>query len=157
MTGRPILREGLRKLNEIGEDKIFAELAAGMTTRQAIKHFGCTSNRVFYKWLDSDEGRRDRYMSARKMWADMLAEETIEIADGAIDAHDATVRKLRIESRKWVAARVNPDNWAERKDPLLNITLGDQHLNALKDLIAEGREDAEGIEFQDEESRDRAE
>ena len=100
MTGRPILREGLRKLNEIGEDKIFAELAAGMTTRQAIKHFGCTSNRVFYKWLDSDEGRRDRYMVARKMWADMLAEETIEIADGAIDAHDATVRKLRIDSRK---------------------------------------------------------
>ena len=52
---------------------------------------------------------------------------------------------------------MNPDNWAERKDPLLNITLGDQHLNALKDLIAEGKENAEGIELQDEESRDRAE
>jgi hypothetical protein len=65
----------------------------------------------------------------------MMAEEVVDIADGAVDAHDATVRKLRIDARKWVASRVNPDEWGERRDPLLNISLGDQHLTALKDLV----------------------
>ena len=134
MSGRPILREQLRKLDELGEEKIFSVIEGGMTTRAAIKHFE-VGNRTFYKWLDSDEGRRQRYFQARKRWADMIAEEVVDIADGAVDAHDATVRKLRIDARKWVASRVNPDEWGERRDPLLNISLGDQHLTALKDLM----------------------
>lgn len=134
MSGQPIIAAQMKKLNEAGEEKIFAKLSGGMTTVATIKHFG-VGNRAFYKWLDSDEGRRERYFLARKQWADMIAEEVVDIADGAVDAHDATVRKLRIDARKWVASRVNPDNWAERRDPLLNISLGDQHLTALKDLV----------------------
>ena len=134
MSGQPIIAAQRKKLIEAGEEKIFAKLSGGMTTVATIKHFG-VGNRAFYKWLDSDEGRRERYFLARKQWADMIAEEVVDIADGAVDAHDATVRKLRIDARKWVASRVNPDNWAERRDPLLNISLGDQHLSALKDLV----------------------
>jgi hypothetical protein len=29
---------------------------------------------------------------------------------------------------------VNPDQWREKRDPLVNITLGDQHLAALREL-----------------------
>ena len=134
MSGQPIIAAQMKKLNEAGEEKIFAKLSGGMTTVATIKHFG-VGNRAFYKWLDSDEGRRERYFLARKQWADMIAEEVVDIADGAVDAHDATVRKLRIDARKWVASRVNPDNWGERRDPLLNISLGDQHLTALKDMV----------------------
>ncbi len=134
MSGRPILSEQLRKLDELGEEKIFDVIENGMSTRNAIKHFK-VGNRTFYKWLDSAEGRRERYTNARRRWADLMAEEVVDIADGAVDAHDATVRKLRIDARKWVASRVNPDEWGERRDPLLNISLGDQHLTALKDLV----------------------
>ena len=56
----------------------------------------------------------------------------MEIADATVDAHDATVRKLRIDTRKWLAGNVNPDNWREKRDPLINVTLGDQHLDALR-------------------------
>jgi len=62
-----------------------------------------------------------------------VAEETLAIADGAIDAHDAQVRKLRIDTRKWLAGNISPD-WRDRKDPLVNITLGDQHLEALRSI-----------------------
>ena len=131
MPGRPIIRAGMRKLDEVGEDDIFAAISGGMGTKKAIKHFN-SNNRIFYKWLDSADGRRERYLNARKLWADTLAEECLDIANGTIDAHDATVRKLRIDTRKWLAQSANPDNWRERRDPLVNVTLGDQHLDALR-------------------------
>ena len=68
--------------------------------------------------------------------ASAWAEETLDIADAAIDAHDAQVRKLRIDTRKWLAARANPDNWGDRRDPLVNINVQDQHLVALRELLA---------------------
>ena len=135
MSGSPKLREAMRKLEEQGEDALFDQLASGMTMNALVKQVG-VSKRVWYKWLRSIEGREERYYSARRKWADTLAEETLDIADGAIDAHDAQVRKLRIDTRKWLAARANPDNWGDRRDPLVSINVQDQHLGALRELIA---------------------
>lgn len=135
MSGSPKLREAMRKLEEQGEDALFDQLASGMTMSALVKQVG-VSKRVWYKWLRSNEGREERYYSARRKWADTLAEETLDIADGAIDAHDAQVRKLRIDTRKWLAARANPDNWGDRRDPLVSINVQDQHLGALRELIA---------------------
>jgi len=134
MSGRPIMRAAMRKIDEQGGEDLFDQLAGGMTMTALVKKIG-VSKRVFYKWLRSVEGREEKYYEARRRWADTLAEETLEIADGAIDAHDAQVRKLRIDTRKWLAARANPDNWGERRDPLLSINIQDQHLVALRDLI----------------------
>ena len=39
MPGRPIIRAGMRKLDEVGEDDIFAAISGGMGTKKAIKHF----------------------------------------------------------------------------------------------------------------------
>ena len=36
------------------------------------------------------------------------------------------------DTGKWLAGNVNPDNWREKRDPLINVTLGDQHLDALR-------------------------
>ena len=135
MSGSPKLREAMRKLEEQGDDALFDQLASGMTMNALVKQVG-VSKRVWYKWLRSTEGREERYYSARRKWADTLAEETLDIADGAIDAHDAQVRKLRIDTRKWLAARANPDNWGDRRDPLVSINVQDQHLGALRELIA---------------------
>jgi len=128
------MRAAMRKIDEQGGEDLFDQLAGGMTMTALVKKIG-VSKRVFYKWLRSVEGREEKYYEARRRWADTLAEETLEIADGAIDAHDAQVRKLRIDTRKWLAARANPDNWGERRDPLLSINIQDQHLVALRDLI----------------------
>jgi len=134
MRGRQLMRAAMRKIDEQGGEDLFDQLAGGMTMTALVKKIG-VSKRVFYKWLRSVEGREEKYYEARRRWADTLAEETLEIADGAIDAHDAQVRKLRIDTRKWLAARANPDNWGERRDLLLSINIQDQHLVALRDLI----------------------
>ena len=133
MPGRPIIREQMRKINEVGEDAIFSALAGGKPVVQTIEALQ-VGRRAFYAWLDAAQGRRERYEQARRFCADSLAEETLAIADGTIDAHDATVRKLRIQSRQWLAGNMNPDKWRESKGPLVNVTLGDQHLQALKNI-----------------------
>lgn len=144
MTGRPIIRAQMRTLDDVGEDVIFGMISSGKGTVPTIDELK-VGRRAFYKWLDSADGRRDRYLSARRLFADVLAEETLAIADGAVDAHDAQVRKLRIDTRKWLAGNISPD-WRDRKDPTVNITLGDQHLEALRTITV--------IEHESDEERD---
>jgi len=134
MSGRPKMREAMRRIDDQGGEEVFDDLASGMTTVNLIKKLG-VSSRVFYKWMRATKEREEKYYEAKRKWADHLAEETLDIADGAIDAHDAQVRKLRIETRRWLAARANPDNWGDRRDPLVSINVQDQHLGALRELI----------------------
>jgi len=133
MSGRPKMREAMRRIDDQGGEEVFDDLASGMTTVNLIKKLG-VSSRVFYKWMRATKEREEKYYEAKRKWADHLAEETLDIADGAIDAHDAQVRKLRIETRRWLAARANPDNWGDRRDPLVSINVQDQHLGALREL-----------------------
>jgi hypothetical protein len=136
MAGRPIDQMNMKKLNDIGENNLFDRLAAGQTMTGLVKELGI-GKRLFYKWMRSVEGREDRYYAARKEWANYLAEETLSIADNIADASDAQVAKVRIDTRKWLAAQANPDNWAARKDPLVQINIHDQHLKALRDIVSE--------------------
>ena len=136
MAGTPIDRMKMKKLDDIGENNLFDRLAAGQTMTGLVKELGI-GKRLFYKWMRSVEGREDRYYAARKEWANYLAEETLSIADNIADASDAQVAKVRIDTRKWLAAQANPDNWAARKDPLVQINIHDQHLKALRDIVSE--------------------
>lgn len=136
MPGRPIMKANMQKLDKIGEDKLFDQLAAGSTTNALVASAGI-GKRSFYSWLRNEEGRMERYYAARKQWADYLAEETLAIADSAVDASDAQVAKLRIDTRKWLAGQANPDNWAARREALVNINIQDQHLKALRDIVSE--------------------
>lgn len=136
MPGRPIMKANNDKLDKLGEDQLFDQLAAGSTTNALVASIG-VGKRSFYSWLRNEEGRMERYYAARKQWADYLAEETLSIADSAVDASDAQVAKLRIETRKWLAGQANPDNWAARREALVNINIQDQHLKALRDIVSE--------------------
>ena len=128
------MRIGMQKIDDQGGEEVFDFLASGMTTVNLIKKLG-VSSRVFYKWMRTTPEREERYYAAKRRWADHIAEETLDIADGAIDAHDAQVRKLRIDTRRWLAARANPDTWGDRKDPLVSRNIQDQHLGALRELM----------------------
>ena len=134
MAGSPKMRQAMRRIDDEGGEEVCDHLASGMTTVNLIKKLG-VSSRVFYKWMRTTKEREERYYEAKRKWADHIAEETLDIADGAIDAHDAQVRKLRIDTRRWLAARANPDNWGDRRDPLVSINIQDQHLGALRELI----------------------
>ena len=136
MAGQTVTRAHFAKLDKLGEQAVFDQIANGRSTT-ATQKWAKVGNRAFYKWLDLEDGRRERYQAARRMWADRLAEETIEIADNA-DISDAQVAKLRVETRKWVAERGNPDHWGIQKQPLVSLTVNDSHRSALRGILDSG-------------------
>jgi len=80
------------------------------------------------KLLRDDEKFALLYTRAKEDQADYLAEEIIEIADdssndtimgeyGPVENKEWTSRsKLRVEARKWVAAKLKPHKYSEKLD-----------------------------------------
>ena len=85
---------------------------------------------TIYRWLQQYPDFKDKYTRARADQAQLLADQIVSIADetqiGEITTDDAKGRKverrdmlehrrLRIESRKWVAAKLLPQKYGERQ------------------------------------------
>lgn len=79
-----------------------------------------------YRWLAANERFRDMYARAREDQADTLADEIVAIADdGQNDTYlnddgvqmtnqDVVARsKLRVDARKWVAAKLKPRKYGD--------------------------------------------
>jgi Bacteriophage Sf6, terminase small subunit-like len=67
----------------------------------------------FYRWLESSESVRQQYARAKEKAADKMAGEIVEIADNATP-QDAHVARLKVDARKWVAAKLLPPNYGDR-------------------------------------------
>jgi hypothetical protein len=100
---------------------------------------------LIYKWIQQNEAFRERYARAKADQARVMADEIQEIADtpqeGEVvtdSAKDGVTirrgdmlehRKLRIESRKWLAAKLLPKVYGDRtvlagdKDAPLGLTI----------------------------------
>lgn len=83
-----------------------------------------------FRWLRLEEGFSDQYARAKEEQADTLADEIVEIADEregkAITADGAEVavvfdstavarNRLRVDARKWVAAKLKPKKYGEKQ------------------------------------------
>jgi hypothetical protein len=82
------------------------------------------------RWLAAHKEFRDQYASAREAQADYYAEEIIEIADDGsndwmerkrgdetieVENHEVIGRsRLRVDTRKWLMARMAPKKYGER-------------------------------------------
>ena len=66
-------------------------------------------------WIQADPARAALYERAREERADILADEVTEIADAPADTAVEVARsRLRVEARKWAAARLKPRAYGER-------------------------------------------
>ena len=85
------------------------------------------SQRTFFRWVELSEENKQQYARARAKQADALVEEIIQIADDGrndtyIDEdgrrvvdHDHIQRsRLRVDARKWFAAKVAPRKYGDR-------------------------------------------
>jgi len=71
------------------------------------------SQQSVYTWLKQDEDFLERYARAREAQADKLFKECLEIADAA-RPEDVNVARLRVDTRKWAAARLAPKKYGDR-------------------------------------------
>jgi hypothetical protein len=78
------------------------------------------------RWLAQHAEFRDQYAGAREAQADYYAEEILEIADDGsndwmerngkvVEDHEAINRsRLRVDTRKWLIARMAPKKYGDR-------------------------------------------
>lgn len=114
---------------------ICERIADGESLRRICRDEDMPGRTTVWQWLDAHPEFAAQYARAREMQAEGFFEEIIEIADdgrrdyqetdeGAfLVDHDHIQRaKLRVDARKWVAARMAPKRYGE---PARNIAKPD--------------------------------
>lgn len=123
MTGRP------SDFTPETANAICERLIDGESLRKICLSEDMPSASTVCRWLSQNDAFREQYAHARAAQADTLADEILDIADdgsndwmgekegetGVTYNGDAVQRsKLRIESRKWLAAKMAPKKYGDR-------------------------------------------
>ena len=111
------------------------DISQGSPAYKAIK--GKLSSATFYDILERDAEKANKYARACAQRADLIFEETLEIADDTsediIDIDGKKVEnnklvqrdKLRVETRKWFLAKLHPKKYGEKTEVDLNVNDSD--------------------------------
>jgi hypothetical protein len=126
-------------------DEICDRLIAGESLRKITLSEHMPAASTIFKWLATVPKFAEQYARARDAQADTLADEILDIADdgsndwmGGKDEEsgsnyngDAVARsKLRVDARKWIAAKLKPKKYGEK------TLLGSDPDNPLPDSFA---------------------
>lgn len=96
-------------------ERIIDKILSDMPLADAVASEGI-SLPTFHKWLNSDKAAAIAYARAVELRADVLADQTITIADSDDDPAKA---RNRIQARQWLASKLNK-RYGDRVD--LNVT-----------------------------------
>lgn len=94
-------------------EQVCALIETGMSTVRACEQVGVQRS-LWNQWMDAGFTNVDRYMRARERCADALAEGILTVVDDMDEDHQS--RRVRMDGRKWVAARLFPKRWGDRID-----------------------------------------
>lgn len=75
-----------------------------------------------HKWLSENDIFSDQYARAKDTQADTLADDIVAISDEAKDRDSAAAAKVRVDARKWVAAKLKPKKYGDKLDLDANLT-----------------------------------
>lgn len=139
MTGNPIHRMQLASLRDRGVEgeawileKYITDPA--ISVHKLVKLLDVSTN-AFYVWLKEDPERWVRWQEAKKIRAELLAEETTEISDNVKEDPDHIAKAhLKIKTRQWLAKVLDPDTFGEKRETVVQI--GELHLTAVKEINA---------------------
>jgi hypothetical protein len=103
----------------------------GMSLRSICKRDGFPDVSTVYRWLANHEDFCEQYARAKEDQADTLADDIIDIADDGSNDYVTKTRedgstyetvdydhiarsRLRVDSRKWIAAKLKPKKYGEK-------------------------------------------
>ena len=90
---------------------ICEQVANGLALKEICASGGMPARSTVYKWFGLHRAFVDMYTRAREERADLIADEIVSIADTEPDANKA---RVRIDARKWWAAKVNPKKYGDK-------------------------------------------
>lgn len=92
-------------------EELCKEIALGKSLKTVTAPEGMPSISMVYRWLREHDEFRELYESSKEDAADLLAEEILEIADD--ESGDTQRARLRVDARKWVAAKLKPKRFGD--------------------------------------------
>lgn len=108
-------------------DKICAELSIGRPLAKICLDEDMPCLTSVYKWLRENEQFAQLYTRAKEESADTLADEMMQISDDGLNDtyldengnkrtdQDVIARsRLRVETRKWIAAKLKPKKYGDK-------------------------------------------
>ncbi|ARJ43293.1 ubiquitin carboxyl-hydrolase [Pantoea alhagi] len=108
-TGRPS-----DYLPEVAAD-ICSLLADGESLRKVCERPGMPNKATVFRWLAQHDEFRDQYAKATETRADAIFEEMFDISDNVAEEAAAVGKaRLRIDTRKWALARMNPKKYGDK-------------------------------------------
>jgi hypothetical protein len=128
-------------------EAICRELALGRALINICDDDGMPGYSTVLAWRASDPAFQEMYARAREEQADWHAEQIILIADTEEDPNKA---RVRIDARKWAAAKLKPKTYGDRLnlDADINLNISDEQVESrLAHLLGKaGVADASGGE-----------
>ncbi len=103
--------------------KILGRIAMGDSLNKIVSDPDMPSHTTVYRWIVDMPDFRDSYTRAREDQAETLADQIIDIADtepaisplsGSVDSGAVQHQRLRVEARKWVAAKLKPKKYGDK-------------------------------------------
>jgi hypothetical protein len=141
-TGRPT------KYNDELVDEICTRVANGTPLREICREEGKPAWTTFYNWINADKDLFERFVRARELGTDAIAEDTLAIIDekpeyvedersSRVDSGYVQWQKNRVELRLKLLSKWNPRKYGDRQ-----ILAGDKdapveikHSNILDETI----------------------
>lgn len=114
---------------EVGQDAL-AWISSGKSMAS-----WCRARKIAYsrwhQWMGVVPGLEARYLAAMRARSHAHVDEMLEIADapGVPTMPEVALRRLRIETRQWVASRINRELWGEKSSavdsaPTITLQIG---------------------------------
>jgi hypothetical protein len=94
---------------------ICERLGQGEALKRICQDDHMPSQAIVYIWLTKHPEFLEMYTRAREDQADTLADEITDIADRA-DPENVNVARLRVDARKWVAAKLKPKKYGDKTE-----------------------------------------
>lgn len=92
--------------------KLCAKLAEGQSLRKACSAKDMPSTATVFRWMQSIDGFREQYETAKAEATEHLVEEMLDIADD-VEENPAS-RRVRVDTRKWIASKLKPKKYGDR-------------------------------------------
>src|SRR4051794_21103502 len=111
-------------------DEICCRISSGESLRKVCRSDGMLTEATVRNWVRSNtDGFAARYNEARIMCVEAWSEEIIDIAER--DDLDPQDKRIRIDTLKWLASKLNPRRYGDRLliDPESSIQHNHIHAN----------------------------
>lgn len=100
-------------------DRMCEQLAEGISLRTVCLQEGMPSKATVFRWLRLYPEFEASYTRAKQESADALVEDMLDIADDRAD--DPQSRRVRVDTRKWIASKMKPKKYGEKLDVDANV------------------------------------